>query len=1146
MSTVRFAVRGGDVVTTDESSTFSTTLSSMTGTIFSEKTSFELQGPKEPDEEARMTGRGDIYGRKREASLLREAFRRVRGVQGSDGKFLQRGGSSEIVVVHGPSGTGKTKLVEAALCNYAPDIDGCLITGKFNQFSMTGESYSALSAAFSDLCDLLTSSQSDEELAQIREDLGAKLGSEAHALTLLIPNLHYLLPHVKMDPFGTEDQAGREGGSRASTRLKQLCCAFLQTVAKAGKPVALFLDDLQWADEASMELVDALFTSATSKHILFVAAFRDEDEFAADEEMPLSTEMTTDNFTFDSFVQSINEKIEDCVSRSAPSVVNVGNLDVESINDFVAAFTGNDKNETKQLSSVVFHKTNGNPYFIQQYLELLKREELIVKGEDEYVWDLERILLETNVSDNVVELVAGKIESLSIRMQEVLKLAAFLGCRFHYTFLEALLADPLGGGPSTATTETSDEHSTSNTTDDRSFSSSLALGRRHRSELANLLSDAVAEGLLEKSSKGNFKFAHDRVQQCLVAMVQEGEERLALHLSMGRALANEWRGGTIVKDRTLRGQMLLLMTDHYNLGRELMTNEKEMVEVVRWNLDASKWSKRQTAFGSSAEYLREGVAMLNQQPGDKWVDHYELTLEIFSLLGHLEYCNGDYDASDAACEEVLDRARTLLDKLDAYSTMVRCLGSQKGKLRAAISFGLSVLRMLGEPFPKKPRLWHIVGELMRTRKALKGLSNNDLLSLSPITDKGKLATMELMWLVLFASFTEEDSRPYFALVALRLMARTCQLGTTSWTGAIFAVYGGIEAAAGFLTGARRFLDLFNALVADQSLSCHKQSECRAHLLAHGMLSQWYEPIEIGRAGSLRGYMVGMESGDFSNALYCANHYSAFAITSPMGLVELEEELRMFCRQERELNLDTLLTLSLPTWQLVLNLLGDGGDQLGVLSGEAFVLEEFQDIVESGTHKLARVIFYAQKLGLASHFDRWFIMEESFDPLVRESEEVLKGHFSNFQVTLVTGLVSSKLSNHVGRKKYRRHARMATRRFKGWVKDGVVSCNFGLSLLLAEGIVLRDSRNKKKKKKKTRKTEALEHYTTALREAQELGAWQWEAIISERMFVALSKTYNDQPGAVHSLKTTISLYERWEAFAKVDWLKMRYGNMLAGN
>ena len=1132
MATVRFAVTGGSEILTDDSSAFSNALSSVTGTRFTERSGASDE-PNLLMNEDRLVVREEIYGRTREVSLLQEAFMRVRGVQGSDGSFLQRGGSSEVIAIHGPSGTGKTKLVEAALRNYAPDNNGCLVAGKFNQYLMTGESYSALTAAFSDLCDLLVSGHTEPELIQLRKELTTELGSEAQTLTLLIPNLHYLLPQVKCNSFGEVDPSVVADGSQAPIRLKQLCCSFLQTIAKAGKPVALFLDDLQWADEASMELVEALVSNPWSKHVLFVAAFRDdEEETPQAQEAPSDQEAKTRSWDYNSFVQTINEKLEDSGGRRGATVVEVGNLNVNSINDIVAALTNSSHEKTTELSSVVFQKTNGNPYFIKQYLDLLKRNEMLIKTENGYEWDLERIQLETNVSDNVVELVAGKIESLSTRMQEVLRLAAFLGCRFHYTYLEAMLAGPADGGPGSTG---SDDQSGSHTTDERSLSSSLAMGRQHRSELSNLLNAAVAEGLLERSSKRIFKFAHDRVQQCLVAMVQEGHERIALHLSIGRTLASQWHERTIVSDASLRGQMLLLMTDHFNLGLSLIKDEEEMIDLVRWNLDASKWSLRQTAFGSSAEYLRKGLLILDQQCNDKWVVQYDLTLKLCSMLGHLEYCNGNYTASDKVCQEVLERAETLQDKVDAYVTMVRCLGSQKGKIKDSITLGLSVLAKLGEPFPKKPRTWYIIGEMMKTRKALRGLSNEDLLSLPPMTDQTKLSVIDLMFLVMFATFSEEDARPYFALVAMRLMTVTCLYGKTAWTPAIVGQYGGIEAAVGNLAGAHRFLALFQAML-DQSPS--RQAECRAQLIVHGMLSQWFEPYAVGRVGSRRGYVVGMESGDFIYALYSANHYSSFTLLSSTGLTELDSDMCLFCQQIKDFNQETLLTITMPIWQFVQSMIGgDGGEEQGKLSGEVFVLEEFAESVLSGTYMLAKVSLNFQRLKLANAFDRWFLMEELYDPFVRDREEVLRGHFSNQEATILEGLVSYKLYRHFGRRKYRKQARIATKRVDGWCKAGVVNCRCGASWLAAERVVLRDSSALKQK------TQALVLYDQAIREAHELGVLQYEAAINERAFQVLMHTYGDERTAVEYLRCAIARYTQWEAYAKVDSLKQQHGSLL---
>ena len=1131
-----------------------------------------------------------IYGRTNEVRHLRDAFQRVQGksngkspttttyrhpqpkrVGGTNNNSNNNSnnsnllGTSELVVLHGVSGTGKTMLVEAALRNYCPNNGGgCLITGKFNQFQMPGESFSALSAAFSDLCDVVVSTSMS--LTHLQDALSRELGSEANTLAALVPNLHYLLPDLKVewsnttmttttnnnnsDHHDTTTPSGAlvvpRGGQKSFTRLKQLCCSFLTTIAKTARPIALFLDDLQWADPASLSIIQAILTQTEPKHLLVVVAFRDDDE-ATNGRMrnspPASSLATANDDTttrttatrtmgYLDFFESIQGE-----STFRKSILEIDGLDLDGISEmvhgFIAPGSTTTRKDVNELSKLVHRKTNGNPYFVTEFLDLLQNEELLYRcgqdDDDDSVWDwsLEQIQAETNVSENVANLVSGKIDALPRDVQCVLTLASYLGYHFNINLLLVLCEGmPFGCKDALGKKGNDDNNNASASSSAAASSSSGSAPPRTEQELSNVLEEAVRAGLIERHGIEEYKFSHDRVQQCLFEGVAVGAERASFHLKVGRVLRNYWVEIQEEIDDQLKFYMLGLATDHLNVGSDTM-EQKEAEELVRHNLEVGKWRLRQSAFGSSLECFNKGHELLNKLTDDKWRTHYTLTLQVLSMKAYLEFCNGDYAACDAICQEILVEAESVTDKLDAYITSVQCLGSQKERLRDSVLLGISVLEMLGERLPRKPSFLHIGVELIRARRALYRMSPDDLLGLPMMQDPDKLAAIKIMCAMVFSTFSDENSKPYFAIITLRMMTITCHHGHTSWSPVVFAQYGGLEAVIGNLSGARSFLTMTNTMLEESSSS---QAHTRANAVMHGLLSQWYCPYSFALQGSKSAYLAGMMCGEFDWALYNANQFVCLALLSTQGLISLENDLRIFCQQMQEFNLDTTLFLTIPAWQAVTNLIGDAVDDPADLSGDIMDLEEFEASLRNGTNALATQVLLLFRMRLAVMFDRGHLMHELYWPIVRGRDKALKGHFTNLEAVCMEGLASYKLYHLNGTRKYRRQARKATRQLHVWAAGGVVNCGPPSLFLKAESIAASDKRRRR------RKDEVVACYEKAIQGAQEMEVRQWEAVYTERLFQVMHRVYEDTTVAVEFLDKAIAAYERWEAFSKVEALE----------
>jgi predicted ATPase/signal transduction histidine kinase len=466
-----------------------------------------------------------LYGRDAERARLDAAFERA----------CQ--GPARLLLVAGYAGVGKTTLIDA-LHEPAARAHGLFVSGKFDQFSGDAP-YRALTQALRQLVQRLLAEPAPL-LALRRRRLTSALGDNAATVAALIPELALLLGTSLPPPSPLPP-------AEANNRLRLAVQNFIASQASAEHPLIIFLDDLQWADAASLQLLESMLSGATLQHLLLVGAYRDNEVEPGHRLLAAVAALQEAGLPI--------ERIE-LAPLALPALTQ---LTADTLHVAPAA--------AAPLAELLLAKTAGNPFFTTQFLMSLQRDGLIAFDAERASWgcQLERVAAAAT-TDNVADLMSRKIDRLAPVTRSVLTLAACVGHRFDARTVAVVSEQAL---PATL------------------------------SDLA----EAALEGLIVAEDKHVFVFLHDRVQQAAYARITP-ERRPQVHLSVGRLMLAQRRPG---HDE----EQLFDIVSHLNAGAALIESRAERLELARLNLNAGRQARQTSAFGSARAYFSAGIGLLH-------------------------------------------------------------------------------------------------------------------------------------------------------------------------------------------------------------------------------------------------------------------------------------------------------------------------------------------------------------------------------------------------------------------------------------------------------------------------------------------------------------------------------------------------------
>jgi serine/threonine protein kinase len=546
-----------------------------------------------------------LYGREREVEMLLQAFERVTS------------GQSEFLLVAGYSGIGKSSLVQEI---YKPITAkrGYFISGKFDQYQRNIP-YSAIIQALRELAKQLLT-ETDAKLGEWKQKILSAVGSNGRIIIEIIPEVELIID--RQPPL--LDLAPAEAQKRFNFAFQD----FIKVFADPKHPLTIFLDDLQWADGASLKLIELLLTSS-NVGLLLIGAYRDNEVNAAH---PLC--LTLEN------LQKEGARIQEIILNT---------LELETVNRWLADTLKASCEMIHDLAELVQEKTGGNPFFITEFLQTLYTENLLNcnYNQKRWIWDINQVK-KRNFTDNVVELMVAKIQKLPPETQEALKLAACIGNQFELQALGVIsqssaretalnlqeavaegLIQPLGDDYKTVLLEPLEGVATENLLSStplqkQSFQEILlsSVEQETKPLLAPFFLREARENLnferrMGGSSNIKYQFNHDRIQQAAYSLIPD-EFKQRVHLQIGQLLLQNMPESQIE-------EKIFDIVNQLNHSSELLNNQQQRDEIANLNLIAGQKAKSSSAYQPALMYLQQGLVWLGK---DSWQRQYETALAL--------------------------------------------------------------------------------------------------------------------------------------------------------------------------------------------------------------------------------------------------------------------------------------------------------------------------------------------------------------------------------------------------------------------------------------------------------------------------------------------------------------------------------------
>ena len=864
---------------------------------------------------------------------------------------------------------------------------------------------------------------------------------------------------------------------------------FVQIFAQAQHPLVLFLDDLQWADASSLELLAELLLRPNSRYLLLIGAFRDHE---VDENHPLT-------FTLGEL---------DRAGRSVHSIHLVP-LHENALRELLQDTLHSSQEETQALASLVRRKTQGNPLFAQEFIKGLYEQNWLSFSvqQGRWIWELDKLQNKVLI-DDVVDLFTQKTQKLPEDTQTTLQIASCIGYRFELSSLlpvvdctkEALLKQ----------LRLTVEEGLLFPLDDLSYAwlDAAALSKSDSGEAFQSLASGTSK---EQEEVIAFQFAHDRIQQAVYSLVAP-EKKLELHQTIGKILLE-----TLSEEE--RSERIFEIVHHFNYVYEHKPEESQLKALAKLNLEAGSKAKKSAAFESAVKFFKVGLSCLSDAD---WKEQYELMLSLCRELVQVSFICANFDEVELWVNKAMPHVKDVLEQVPFYLTRILALDAQK-RFREAIPVAHDILTKLDFRLPAKPTQAHVLVSLLQTRWTLSRISLKDIPSLPERKDPKASATEEIIDAILPSTYAEVPEM--FAMILLQKIASYIRFGSMSSAAANFAVYAGVV-LSGMLNDFKTSRKLYDVIQALQNRYIEdKNAYSKTCYSVYGTLNQWHFPIKDSLAPLYKNYREGLERGAPNDSALSGVFYVFHALYTGQELEKLQSRairIQQSCRQFKQ---EVWLGRLESTYYnfLIPMLQGEGGaEQLAFQESILQAKKESTDHTTLGFFWVNRCVAHVY-LG---HFEKAAEYAKRSEPYHDELVGLALLAFHHFYASLAH-LQLAHTASRRERRKWLKKVRKSQKKLKRWAQHASANFLHEWHLLEAEHFRLLGQVG-----------QAHEHYTQAISLAQKHGHLNEEALACE--FAAQFYREQKQPDFERvMLQRAYYSYQQWGATAKLRTLEKTY-------
>ena len=803
----------------------------------------------------------------------------------------------QVAIIDGQPGAGKSALA-ARYAQHVQERGGVVGRGKFE--AVAADPYGPITQALGDIVRAMLGATT-HEFDRWRDELLATVEPAASVLLPLAPDLAAV--------FGDVETAVDLGALEARNRLHRAIAELLKATAVI-RPVALVIDDLQWADSDSLRALTEVL-DLTGRNFMFVGTHRDGE--------------------FDTAVLDLE--------AGDYAEVSIGGLDHAAVEQFIEETVGASPS-LDRAAAIVAERSAGNPLFIKEIIRRAQQEGALrfESTTARWLWDLPR-LSDLELSDSVVDLLLLSFDQMSADHADILSDVACLGGPF--TIETAVVASGVSG-----------------------------------SQVAEALWDALGLRLIEPvaaeqrrirvvDADTTYRFTHDRVAEAAVART-DGVARQQAHLRYGRYLGSQDDAATFE------------VAHHLNEALILIEDEAERAELVQLNLVAAREAIERTSFPLARDFFESGIQLLGpagwDSDPDTAADLHRGAAETSLLVGDVARA---HEWLDTAMPNMLEPTSVRAAQLAVLR--MRALVAEQ-RLNEALDTAIEALDRLGHDVRRQPSQLHAGGAMLSIRRALRSVSDDELLRMHSCDDPEILQAQQVMAEAIDVAYIIQPE--LFPLLVRRSLELTLRHGLMPLSAVSFVHYGVLLAAAlGDYKGARRWGELGLKLASTEQCAPSRNA---TGWLYYNFIHHWTAPLHEARTPLLESYRRSVESGGLEAAGWTAAVATYFSFAQGLPLAEVDTLAGRLTPPIRSQRVQTRLCQS--TQQLVLNLMGRSESPF-LLAGESgfderdalVAAEQEGDTVSLGATAITK---------LALHF--WYGDSAGAVELIPEVEEHLEG------------------------------------------------------------------------------------------------------------------------------------------------------------